>query len=319
MALVPQNQDPGAATILPVGESNAIGQMLGLLGDEWNLLIVRDALMGTSRYAQFLSRLPISSYVLTQRLRVLVRNGLLIRQQHPAVRSRTEYLLTPRSRSLWSVMLSMWAWERDWVTEHRDAMPEMSHKACGQRFTPLLRCRSCGEVASDSDVSLRQGPSGAWGRCAPAASTRRRSEQDAGLYPETMSVFGNRWAAALLLASFLGTKRFTDFQTQLGAPPGSLAERLQTFCRIGVFVASPTGSVVDEGQPRAEYLLTAKGRAFFPVLTGVLVWAQRWYHAPEGPAIVLTHDACGAQFVGELACDQCLAPAESGVIWRYPN
>ncbi len=111
------------------------------------------------------------------------------------------------------------------------------------------------------------------------------------MFPETMSVFGNRWAAALLLAAFLGTTRFTDFQGQLGAPPSLLAERLQTFCSIGVFATSPAERT---GPERAAYLLTDKGRAFFPVLVAALQWAQWWFHAPEGPAIVLTHHDCGA-------------------------
>jgi DNA-binding HxlR family transcriptional regulator len=116
-----------------------------------------------------------------------------------------------------------------------------------------------------------------------------------------MHVFGNRWAAALILAAFLGTTRFNEFQSQLGIPPSTLAERLQTFCAIGVLAVSP----IDEGSQREEYLLTEKGRAAFPVLVLLLNWAQRWFHAPEGPAIILTHNDCGAGFQAELACDQC--------------
>ena len=42
----------------------------------------------------------------------------------------------------------------------------------------------------------------------PVATTRRRSDTDqryvqAGLFPETMSVLGNRWACAVLVAAFL--------------------------------------------------------------------------------------------------------------------
>ena len=44
-------------TVLAPDSPNAIGRMLGLLGDEWNLLIVQQALLGASRYSQFMSRL----------------------------------------------------------------------------------------------------------------------------------------------------------------------------------------------------------------------------------------------------------------------
>jgi DNA-binding HxlR family transcriptional regulator len=315
---LPNSFDPGAPTILTAGGPNAIGQMLGLLGDEWNLSIIRAALTGATHYNQFLARLPISNSVLTNRLRVLVDTGLLVKRENPTERERTEYLPTPRSRSLWPVMLPMWAWERDWVTERRDRLPVMKHRACGQEFTPLLRCRKCTATVTDADVSLKLGPSGAWDRCTPAVATRRRQDRP-GLYAEMMNVFGNRWAAALLVAAFLGTTRFSDFRAQLGAPSGSLAKRLQTFVSIGVLHMSPVIAPPDyQGPQRSEYLLTDKGRALFPILVGSLNWAHRWFRAPEGPAILLRHRGCGAQLDGELACDQCITSIETGVVWTRP-
>jgi DNA-binding HxlR family transcriptional regulator len=299
--------DADAPLALAPHGTNAIGRMLGLIGDEWNLLIIQQALMGATRYSQFMARLPISNSVLTNRLRILVSDGMLTRREHASTRSRTEYLVTARSRSLWPALLSIWEWERNWVAEHRSTLPSMHHHLCGQSFAPVLRCDSCHAPAEHCDVTLSLGPSGAWERSAPAAATRRRSESDgggrgAGMFPETMSVLGNRWAAALLLAAFLGSSRFTDFQSQLGAPPSLLAERLQTFCGIGVFATSPAER---SGPERAAYLLTDKGRAFFPVLVAALQWAQWWFQAPEGPALLLHHRGCQAPFTGELACDQC--------------
>jgi DNA-binding HxlR family transcriptional regulator len=119
-----------------------------------------------------------------------------------------------------------------------------------------------------------------------------------------MAVLGNRWAAALLLASFLGTARFSEFQDQLGTPPSLLTERLQTFCDIGVLSAVPAR----EGSDRTIYLLTAKGRALAAVLLTALQWAQRWFVAPEGPAILAAHRSCGAALTAVLACDQCGEP-----------
>jgi DNA-binding HxlR family transcriptional regulator len=216
-------------------------------------------------------------------------------------------------------MLPMWAWERDWVVEGRDRLPVMKHRACGQEFTPLLRCRTCDTAVTDADVILKLGPSGAWERCAPSVATRRRQDRP-GLYGEMMNVFGNRWAAALLVAAFLGTTRFSDFRTQLGAPSGSLAKRLQTFVSIGVLETSPVVAPTDYvGPQRSEYLLTEKGRALFPILVGALNWAHRWFRSPEGPAIMVLHKGCGAPLDGELACDQCMTSMQTGVLWVRPK
>jgi DNA-binding HxlR family transcriptional regulator len=290
-----------AATTLSPGGTNAVGRILGLLGDEWTLLIVQQALLGVTRYGEFMERLPISNSVLTSRLRALTQDGLLVRTTYQPRPVRAEYLITQRGRALWPVLLSIWEWERRWVPAHVGRLPRMRHTVCDSDFAPMLTCRSCTEVVTEKQVAARWGPSGSWPRSVPEAVTRRRASgnhHQAGLFPETMSVFGNRWAAALLVCAFLGTSRFTDFQTQLGAPPTLLAGRLQTFCANGVLSA-----------PRqAGYQLTEKGRALFPVIITALQCGQRWFHAPEGPAVVIAHLGCGEQFTGQLTCDQCAQP-----------
>ncbi len=289
----PRDAPTDAPTALAPGDANAIGNMLGLLGDEWNLLILQQALMGAHRYSHFAARLPISHAVLSKRLRVLDDAGLLT----------ADYRTTPRSRSLWPTLLAIWDWERTWVPSHAEHLPAMRHQPCGRLFTPVLRCAHCQLPAGAADVDLAPGPSGGWERSVPTSATRRRSEPDgadaanrsAGLFPETMSVLGNRWAAAMLAAAFLGTTRFTDFQNRLGVPPSPLTERLQTFCDIGVLAAALDGS----------YALTDKGLAFFGVLVSALQWAQHWFHAPDGPAMTLTHRDCGQPFSPEWACSRC--------------
>ncbi|PRC50859.1 transcriptional regulator, partial [Mycobacterium sp. ITM-2017-0098] len=90
-------------------------------------------------------------------------------------------------------------------------------------------------------------------------SNRRRSggrRSGAPLqFPQTMSVVGDRWAFALLVAAFVGAERFGDFQSQLGAPPSTIAGRLSVFTDEGILAG-------DHGR----YRLTEKGRAFYPVL-----------------------------------------------------
>jgi DNA-binding HxlR family transcriptional regulator len=273
--------------------------MLGLLGDEWTLLVIQQALLGATRYGDFRSRLPISNSVLTARLRSLTDEAMLERQSYQSNPPRSEYVITARSRSLWPVLVSIWEWERHWVPDHNHPLPGMSHTTCGGDFTPVVTCGSCGETASEKAVVAQWGPSGSWPRSLPVAATRRRSasDQTAGLFPQTMSVMGNRWGFALLVAAFVGMSRFTDFQAQLGAPPSSIADRLSIFTANGVFEMSEN-----------RYHLTEKGRALFPVLVTALQWAQRWYQAPEGPAVLLTHTACGGRFGPVLTCDQCSEP-----------
>ena len=130
--------NPGDAgpTQLVAGETNAVGRMLGLLGDEWSLLILQQALRRATRYGEFMSRLPISNAVLTGRLRALTQDLLLDRVVYQTNPIRAEYLTTARSRSLWPVLVSIWAWERGWVEHRSDPLPAMRHLDCGREFTP---------------------------------------------------------------------------------------------------------------------------------------------------------------------------------------
>lgn len=304
----PQPRTGSGPTELTPGGINAVGHMLGLLGDEWSLLVMQQALLGATRYGQFMSRLPISNSVLTRRLGTLTADGLLARHRYQERPPRDEYLVTARGRALWPILLSIWEWERRWVPEQRRALPGMRHALCGRDFSPLLSCSGCGQDAVAGEVMATWGPSGGWQRSLPVATTRRRSgsgsttdgrDSPSGLFPQTMSVLGNRWACAILVAAFTGTTRFSEFQKLLAAPPGSVSDRLARFRENGIMTTS---------RERPEYLLTAKGEAFLPVLVTALQWAQSWFASPEGPAVHLAHTTCEQAFHPILRCDRCKEP-----------
>ncbi|GAA1748005.1 winged helix-turn-helix transcriptional regulator [Aeromicrobium alkaliterrae] len=298
---------------LEPGGTNAIGRMLGLLGDEWTLLILQHSLWGVRRYGQFMAAIPISNAVLTSRLRLLTDEGLLERRVYQPNPPRAEYRPTARSRSLWPVLLAIWEWERQWVPDHAEGLPAMRHAVCGSDFAPVLGCRACGEVLHPRDAQADWGPSGSWPRSVPAAVTRRRSDTEggsgqSGLFPDTMAIFGNRWSSALIGAAFRGLTRFSEFETSLGAPPTLIADRLKVFGAIGVLEPIDNLGRSDWMQ----YRLTAKGRAFFPVVALALQWAEQWFHAPEGAALEVTHGVCGNPLTAILMCDQCGQPLSGG-------
>jgi DNA-binding HxlR family transcriptional regulator len=286
-----------------VENSNAIA--LGLLGDEWNLTIIKVALMsGVRRYKDFRDALGIANSVLTARLRRLTEAGIFTMLAYQETPRRYEYVLTERGRDLWQVLLTIWSWEAVWVTKHIEPLPAMYHVDCGSEFSPVMHCRSCGLTADLHDVRGVFGPSGGFARSVPQATTRRRSTGGSpgpGLVEQTIELIGNRWSASLLAAAFLGARRFTDVLQMTGAPPAIVSDRLQTFCQMGVLetVAASASS------GRVEYRLTDKGRAFFPHIMVLLNWGDRWFRAPEGPATILTHTTCGRTFTPVLHCSVC--------------
>ncbi len=275
---------------------NAIGASLGLLGDEWTLLIVRSAFEGARRYGDWKASLPISDAVLTARLRALVDEDVL---RHTA----PTYELTASGIDLWPLLLTIWDWERRFVAGQADRLPRMVHAGCGWAFHPVLSCATCHQAVDADSVDATFGPSGSFARSMPVGSNRRRqvSREPAGpgMFSETMAIIGSRWSAAVLGASFLGAVRFRDFE-QIGAPPAVVADRLRRFVALGVLAP-----IRGPHRDAAAYGLTPKGAALFPVVASFLRWGERWRPAADGPSVVATHVACGSPFVPELSCSEC--------------
>ncbi|MBM7776332.1 DNA-binding HxlR family transcriptional regulator [Actinokineospora baliensis] len=292
---------PERASVLGAGGDNAIAYAVGTVADEWTLLVLRYALRdGTRQVAQWQRLLPISNAVLLSRLRHLSDLGVLVPEGE---RGRREFALSPRGAGLWPFLLSVWAWELTWAGGPRPDLPLMRHKTCAAVFTPVLVCRTCGVPVAPRDVAAEFGPSGSWPRSTPTATMRRRSSGSTslgpGIFPQSRALVGDRWSATMLGAAYLGARRFADFQRRLGAPATVVAERLRTFTALGVL--TPSGG--PEGAARSDHYLTDKGRALFPVVITALDWGQRWFVAPEGPAVVLDH--CGHRFDPVLVCSGC--------------
>jgi len=92
--------------------SCAIARSLGVLGERWTFLILREATLGVTRFAQFRDSLGIAPDVLTERLATLVEYGVLERAayQEPGSRSRSAYILTPVGRQLAVVLAALQQW-----------------------------------------------------------------------------------------------------------------------------------------------------------------------------------------------------------------
>jgi DNA-binding HxlR family transcriptional regulator len=97
-----------------------------------------------------------------------------------------------------------------------------------------------------------------------------------------MEVVGDRWSILLLREAYYGTKRFDEFQYYLGVAPNILSARLKKFADLGMMSRVP---LPDHGG-RYEYVLTEKGRDFFPTYLALKKWGDHWLAEPEGPQVV---------------------------------
>jgi DNA-binding HxlR family transcriptional regulator len=96
-------------------ESCSVARALEILGDWWTLLVVREAFLGTRRYADFEARLGISKNILARRLSHLTDHGVLARVDAGVHGTRFEYELTPMGKDLATVMTALRQWGDRWI------------------------------------------------------------------------------------------------------------------------------------------------------------------------------------------------------------
>jgi DNA-binding HxlR family transcriptional regulator len=136
----------------------SIARSVDLIGEWWTPLILRDAMVGVTRFEDFQRRLGIARNILTKRLDRLVEEGIFERETYDDARNRHHYRLTEKGRDLWSVLVMLRQWGDKWVVGEGREFHVLEHKSCGERTTVHLTCDQCGEQIYGRDLRLIPGP-----------------------------------------------------------------------------------------------------------------------------------------------------------------
>jgi DNA-binding HxlR family transcriptional regulator len=100
------------------------------------------------------------------------------------------------------------------------------------------------------------------------------------------------------------TRRFEDFQRQLGVTRHLLADRLRKLVEAGILEKVR----YQEKPARYEYRLTDKGLDLYPVVVSILRWGDRWMAGDDAPPLTLVHETCGHRMHPTLVCPDCGEP-----------
>lgn len=88
---------------------------MGLIGDKWKVLIIRDLLTGTKRFGELKKSLSgITQKVLTNNLRQMETSGLILRKVYAEVPPKVEYSLSDTGLSLKPILDSMVEWGNEY-------------------------------------------------------------------------------------------------------------------------------------------------------------------------------------------------------------
>jgi len=136
-----------------------IARALDVVSTRSAFLILREAFYGTTRFDDFAERVGISEPVAAARLRELVDEGLLEREDYrdPGQRTRQRYKLTEKGADLFPALAALMQWGNRWIDE-RGGPVGLRHSDCGQPVEVELRCAAGHRVEpGELDLVRRRG------------------------------------------------------------------------------------------------------------------------------------------------------------------
>jgi DNA-binding HxlR family transcriptional regulator len=135
-----------------------IARSLDAIGDWWSLLIVRDALLGIRRFSEFQKNLGVAKNILTVRLRALVDQGILKTAPASDGSAYREYLLTPKGRALFPVLVALRQWSEEFFFSPGACSTLLVDRDLGRPVRKLeLRSRD-GRLLGQGDTEMRPNP-----------------------------------------------------------------------------------------------------------------------------------------------------------------
>ena len=135
-----------------------IARSLDAIGDWWSLLIIRDALLGIRRFSEFQKNIGLAKNILTVRLRTLVDQGILKTAPASDGSAYLEYVLTPKGRGVFPVLVALRQWSEEFCGE-RDGFPTLLVDRTKGRPVRKLELRSKdGRLLGDGDIEVRPNP-----------------------------------------------------------------------------------------------------------------------------------------------------------------
>jgi len=139
-------------------QGDSVSRALALIGDQWTLMILREALFGVRRYGQLARNLGIPRPTLSERLRSLVDAGLLERVLYTRDPERFEYRLTEAGRELFGAAAMLMRWGDKYLAGPEGPPIVLRHHECGQIADPTLVCDRCGKQITPYNVTPEPGP-----------------------------------------------------------------------------------------------------------------------------------------------------------------
>jgi DNA-binding HxlR family transcriptional regulator len=133
----------------PGPASSPLAEALARVGDRWTLLIVEALLPGPRRFNDLLGQIPgLAANILSERLKRLEREALLVARPYSERPPRAAYELTAEGKELAGALRLL----ADWGARHADPAETPRHPDCGTPVQARWYCPTCDRLVDDESA-----------------------------------------------------------------------------------------------------------------------------------------------------------------------
>jgi DNA-binding HxlR family transcriptional regulator len=138
----------------------SVARATDLFADAWTALIMRDVLVGITRFDDLAADLGLSRKVLAARLTRLVEEDVLAKERYQESPPREHYQATDKGKELYPVLLALMNWGDRWYSGPAGPPARIRHLDCGHIITPVSACSHCGKPLTVDNTTQLPGPGG---------------------------------------------------------------------------------------------------------------------------------------------------------------
>lgn len=136
----------------------SVARALEMIGPWWAFLILRDAFMGVRRFRDFERSLGIAKNTLSNRLKLLVDNGLLDKVPAADGSKYAEYQLTDKARELFPILVAVAQWGDKWAVHEDGPSFVIIDKRDGEPIPHQTITDRSGRPIPEAAIGVKPGP-----------------------------------------------------------------------------------------------------------------------------------------------------------------
>jgi DNA-binding HxlR family transcriptional regulator len=136
----------------------SLARSLEIVGEWWTLLIIREAMWGTSRFDDFHHRLGIARNILSARLVKLQDAGVIQRKVTGDSARVHDYLLTDKGWDLFPAVVALMQWGDRWIHAEEGPPIQFFDRNGGQEIQAIVLRNARGRPLRPDQIAIKAGP-----------------------------------------------------------------------------------------------------------------------------------------------------------------